>query len=84
MPLRVQIQIFVCDPWESYMRDLELRHDREWEDHQHELALEDVDTLQGRELEFFEMREAVDPYWPPPELDQFEECEPDLALEARP
>lgn len=75
------ITIFCCNPWESYMAELEARCDAAEVEYDHERDLDDVATLQSREPLFFEERAETDPHWPPPELDQFEECEPDAALE---
>ena len=50
----------------------------EWEEREHEMNVEDAETLDLREPVFFEMREETDPHWPPPELDWLEVCEPEV------
>lgn len=50
----------------------------EWEDHQVEMAHEANETLRAREPEMWEAREATDPYWPPPEVDDIERIEPEV------
>lgn len=55
--------------------------ERDWEEHEHEQWIEDAETLQEREPEIFQARDGVDPYWPPPELDRFEEIEPECSTE---
>lgn len=65
------LQLFVCDPWESYMQQLVSECDEMERLRELEADLEDQQTLAHNEPDFFSAR-TTDPYWPPPELDQHE------------
>lgn len=75
-----RITIFVCNPWDSYMDQLQAQSDEEWAEHELEMNFEDAQTLRARAPAMFEERAVTDPFWPPPELNDLEECEPDPAL----
>ena len=47
------IQVFVCDPWEGYLRYLEQRCEEEWREHELELDL-------AREAELNPPKEEAD------------------------
>ena len=73
-----RVTIHMCDPWEGWLQSMAQLAEEEAEEHEHEMCIEDADSLYLREPVFFEMRAEVDPYWPPRELDQFEEVEPEV------
>ena len=74
------VTIFVChDIEEGWHQSMAALYEAEWEEHEREMCIEDADSLYLREPVFFEMRAEVDPYWPPRELDPFEEVEPEVA-----
>ncbi|MGW8286349.1 MAG: hypothetical protein ACWGPR_11595, partial [Candidatus Deferrimicrobiaceae bacterium] len=43
-------------------------------EHELEMSAEANATLFDREPDFWSERAATDPYWPPPEVDPFENC----------
>lgn len=80
------ITIFVCrgDLEAQWIEGLCAQQEaeyRQWqEDTDRAYALDDQMTLHQREPEMCSAREAVDPHWPPSEIDPFEEAERDPAL----
>jgi hypothetical protein len=79
------VTVFWCDPERALhaqlVEDCE-KAERQWELEQ---DLEDLRTLHEREPELFAQRAATDPFWPPPELDPYEETSVELVpLEGRP
>ena len=75
------VSICICyDIEENWHRQLAYESERGWAEHEHESNIDDADSLYDRETLFFEVRGETDPYWPPRELERFEECDPDPAL----
>jgi len=64
--------------WDMLAKQQEAEYEvmlAEWE---RERAVEDNETLRGREPGFWEERAETDPYWPPPEVDAYEVQEPEV------
>lgn len=79
------IQIFCCGDVEAaWHEQLAAQCEEDYRIWQEECRIADAKndqlTLHNREPEFYSARTGTDGYWPPPELDAFEECERDPAL----
>ena len=73
-----RITICMCNPSEeAWFERLAIEYERECEEHDLEQCVVEDMTLHEREPVFFEVRAEADPYWPPKELDHFEEVEPE-------
>jgi hypothetical protein len=63
-------------PWEvPWIEMMIAKGEREYAEHELEMAIEEAEDFQHVEVEFCDLREDVDPYWPPPWLpDWYEEA----------
>lgn len=58
------VQIFVCyDIEERWHMSLAMDSESDWAEHEQEMNEVDAEEHQHREIEFCDMREAIDPYW---------------------
>jgi len=61
------------EAWHRHMAAASEPTEQEWAEYEVELTRAEDATLFDREPDFWSYRAATDPYWPPPEVDPFEQ-----------